>query len=588
MNKAEYVEDLLGKSKETHKGIFMTGPSEIQLLEDNLPEEAYNDDNIMTYSLGNCRCASDGKAIKQFHGHARVPNDATQVSLGHETLQVVLKADEKTGLKAGDIVFVTPGHSSVPINPITFETGDDGVLPSLGYSYRYLGGLREYNMIPISAIDFVRSQGFGNLFNVVDKKDTLSIVSLAHSEPFACNYGTNKFIFTKDSDDNFVYGVPPKAKIAYLAGTARMAMINLTIVAGVSDEDLPSVVYITGSQKKLDELKNFDLIKKLEAKGVVIELIDRTDSDIINKLQVHGKPSVVWTNFANADVYKQATAIIAEGGNINNYAGAADPTLVLEMEIAKAKSFADFAEEAKYQINSMHHNIQALDLNRHLGLSKIDTKVLLIGLDSDRENAYKNECGTAIISTEICKSGKYTDVFIAGEGDDVAKIYLELEPLLAKNAAVNFIDGNTTIQINSRLSHYTTRHQICGDNTPWGMTNTSEPHSDDMALQGENLIDFDWMVKGVCGLNHTIEMMDIVEKEAPFGSFFVFTDLADLPWLEVDKDIFAEAANNAKCDNLKNALQAASDEMSQNGNVWSRKVEEVMYDAMGITYPLSI
>ena len=35
--------------------------------------------------------------------------------------------------------------------------------------------------------------------------------------------------------------------MAYLSGTARMAMINLTIVASVADEDLP-MVYVTGSQ----------------------------------------------------------------------------------------------------------------------------------------------------------------------------------------------------------------------------------------------------------------------------------------------------------------------------------------------------
>ena len=163
---ASYADELLAASKQPHNGLYITGPSSIELRTDSLPAEYFSDDYIITASLGNCRCASDQKAIKQFHAHARVPNDAEAVALGHETLQVVLRAAESTGLKTGDKVFVTPGHSATPIDPSTFEVDhDNGVLPSLGYSYRYLGGLRTFNAVPVSAIDFVKSQGFGNLFN---------------------------------------------------------------------------------------------------------------------------------------------------------------------------------------------------------------------------------------------------------------------------------------------------------------------------------------------------------------------------------------------------------------------------------------
>ena len=106
-----------------------------------------------------------------------------------------------------------------------------------------------------------KAQGFGDFFNSVNPADTTSLVTLAHAEPFACNYGTNKHIYTFGVDGEFRYGVPPKAIVAYLSGTARMAMINLTIVASVPDEDLPPVVYITGSQAKLDEMEDYALIK---------------------------------------------------------------------------------------------------------------------------------------------------------------------------------------------------------------------------------------------------------------------------------------------------------------------------------------
>ena len=60
---------------------------------------------------------------------------------------------------------------------------------------------------------------------------------------------------------------------------------------------------------------------------------------------------------------------------------------------------------------------------------------------------------------------------------------LQSETQLARSAAVNFVDGDANVPIRSRNAHYVTRHQICGKNVPWYMTNTSEPHADDMLVQ---------------------------------------------------------------------------------------------------------
>ena len=53
-------------------------------------------------------------------------------------------------------------------------------------------------------------------------------------EPFACNYGANKYIYQEHADSGFGYE-HLRANVAYLAGTARMAMINLTVVASVPE-----------------------------------------------------------------------------------------------------------------------------------------------------------------------------------------------------------------------------------------------------------------------------------------------------------------------------------------------------------------
>ena len=58
------------------------------------------------------------------------------------------------------------------------------------------------------------------------------------------------------------------------------------------------------------------------------------------------------------------------------------------------------------------------------------------------------------------------------------------------------------------------------ENVPWHMTNTSEPHSDDMIEQANNPVSFDWMVKGVCGLSCS-QMMVQVEVETFWILLFI-------------------------------------------------------------------
>ena len=379
------------------------------------------------------------------------------------------------------------------------------------------------------------SQGFGNLFNPVSPKKNTSLISLAHAEPFACNYGTNKHIFTIDQNGEFAYGVPPRAIVTYLSGTARMAMINLTIVASVPDDELPKVVYITGSRSKLDEMENYALIKDLRDRGTQVVLVDRKDPHIISKLK-DGKSDVVWTNYASQETYQQAVSILADGGNLNSYAGAVDPDLLIEMPIGPADTYSGLEEEVSENIAEMHHNESPNDPVRYRGLSR-EARVAFLGFEDadDRLQAYLQKNAFSHKSFRLreihcCLKGLesasekdlFTDVFIAGSGEKAENSYANIESRLARSAAVNFIDGDLTVPIRSRHAHYVSRHQICGENVPWHMTNTSEPHSDDMVEQANNPVSFDWMVKGICGLSSVPHMMEKVEAEQPFGSFYSF------------------------------------------------------------------
>ncbi|MBC8347375.1 MAG: hypothetical protein O3A82_11135 [Verrucomicrobia bacterium] len=599
-SRQERAADLLENARLEHQGIFLTGPNEIRLLSDELPASAFDGNGFVLAGFGNCRCASDAKAIRQFDAHARVPHGVNQIALGHETLQLVLQAPEDSGFVPGDLVVVTPGHSSEPIDPSTFAPASDGVLAALGYSYRHLGGLRAFNAVPGSAPAFLKQQGFGNLFNKVGHHPDISLVSLAHAEPFACNYGTNKHVFTIGSDGEFRYGVPPRATVAYLSGTARMAMINLTIVAAVPDDELPSVVYITGSPGKLADMEEYALIRDLRRRGSRVVLIDRSDPEIISKLTEFGKSEVIWTNYASQATYDQACEIIADGGNLNSYAGASDPDLLLPMSVAHAPGFASIAEEVTAQIGAMHHNLGPNDPRRHRGLDK-EPRVALLGFDGqpERVDAYLKALpgGTEAhvpgddLSDRnlrsLTEASTYTDVFIASTGEEAAALYRKVEGRLARSAAVNFIDGDLVVPIGSRHAHYVSRHQICGSNVPWHMTNTSEPHSDDMVQQAQKPVDFDWMVKGVCGLRHVPVMMEKVESEQPFGSFFAFTELPDIPYVEVSAAAFDAAAENAEKP-VRTALELAAQVLRTNGEVWSREVEQALYTGYDKPYPLDL
>ena len=69
-------DQLLEAARKTHRGVFLTGPNRIEILTDELPESSFGGEEFLLASLGNCRCASDAKAIRQFDAHARVPSGA--------------------------------------------------------------------------------------------------------------------------------------------------------------------------------------------------------------------------------------------------------------------------------------------------------------------------------------------------------------------------------------------------------------------------------------------------------------------------------------------------------------------------------
>lgn len=594
------------RARQTHRGVFITGPGKLELIEDELPGDVFDGSHIITEALGNCRCSSDKKAIVQFHAHARIPASAERVALGHEVVQRVVEAPGGSPVSPGDLVLITPGHVATPHDPETFQPDPEkGVLTSLGYSYRYLGGLRQFNALPVDFIDIVRDQGFGNLFSRIPRHEKASLASLAHAEPFACCYGTIRNMFYRDEKGQFSYGIPPRARVAFLGGTARMAMIKLTILAARPDDELPERVGITGSPRKLEDLADYALIRDLKRRGVEVILVDRSAPDLVEQLTGEGLYNAVFTNYPSQEVFDQAVKIIERGGNLNNYAGAVDPDIAFDYVIDVVPPSDSPAEEARARIADMHHNRGHNDPVREGGLAK-EPRVALLGMSGqfDRLRAFLAELPAGaevelegIPSPELTEdfgdlefvdaANDLTDVFIAGRGSEARAIYEQIEPRLARSAAVNLIDGDTTLRIRSRHIHYASRHQICGPTIPYTFTNTSEPVAEDLARQGDEPIDFDWMVKGVSGLGESIEMIEEVTEKEPFGSFFVLTQLETFPHVAVSSEAFLEKAaslEEGSADRL--ALEAGARVLASNGDVWSREVERAIFAAHGLEHPL--
>ena len=590
-------------ARQPHRGVFITAPGQVELRSDRLPESWFAGGYVITESLGNSVCSSDQKAVQQFTSHARIPGDATQVALGHETVHRVVAAPPGTPVRPGQVVLITPGLSSTPVDPESFAPDpEDGVLAALGYSFRYAAGMRRYSGLPERVAEVVAEQGLGELFipipAAVGSHPATSLATLAHAEPFACCRGALRQMFTRGADGELVAGVPPDAGVAMLSGTGRMAMITLAILA--RGPQRPRRIAVTGSAGRLRQLGGTPLVTALRTRGVTVDLIDRSDRAALAALRSSGRFDVVITFYANQESYDLAAELVRDGGNVNNFAGASDPDVVLPMTIPAVPAAS--ASDADAALGEMIHP-EALGAERRIRGLAAPARVALAGFVAGdaRVDALLRTLppGTAVAGAgpadryprlAFGAAPPYTDLFIAGRGQAAARTYRESEQRLARDAAVHFLDGGTEIGIRSRHVHYLSRHQICGPTVPYYLTNTSEPSSADLAEHARDPIGFDWMVRRIAGLAAAPELIRDVGRRTPFGSHFVLTQLEDLPYVEVGAEPFRAAAateQQAGRTATAAALTAAADVLAASHDQWSRAVENALYHAFDLHHPLA-
>ena len=589
-------------ARQPHHGVFITAPGKVELRRDRLPERCFAGGYVIIESLGNSVCSSDQKAVQQFTDHARIPGGATAVALGHETVHRVVAAPPDTPVRPGQVVLITPGLSSTPVDPDSFAPDPDaGVLAALGYSFRYAAGMRRYSGLPERVAEVVAQQGMGELFipipSAVGTDPATSLATLAHAEPFACCRGALRQMFTRGSAGELVPGVPPDASVAMLSGTGRMAMITLAILA--RGPRRPRRIAVTGSAGRLRQLGDTPMVAALRDRGVTVDLVDRADRAALARLRSGDRFEVVITFYASQDSYDLAAELVHPGGNFNNFAGAGDPDIVLPMIIPAVPPAS--AGDVRAVLDEMIHP-QALGADRRIRGLASAARVALAGFGSGDARvdallrALPPATAVAVGNTRTGGAGAglarrfpelafdaappYTDLFIAGGGAAAARAYREYEPRLARDAAVNFVDGGTRIGIRSRHVHYLSRHQICGPTVPYYLTNTSEPASADLAEHARDPIKFDWMVRRVAGLAAAPELIRDVGRRTPFGSHFVLTQLEALPYVEVGAAPFRSAATAARQSGHAGVLAATGDQ-------WSRAVEDALYHGYGLLHPLA-
>ena len=602
-------------ARQPHHGVFITAPGKVELRRDRLPERWFAGGYVITESLGNSVCSSDQKAVQQFTSHARIPGDATAVALGHETVHRVVAAPPGTPVRPGQVVLITPGLSSTPVDPDSFAPDPDaGVLAALGYSFRYAAGMRRYSGLPVRVAEVVAEQGMGELFipipSAVGANPATSLATLAHAEPFACCRGALRQMFTRGTGGDggtLVAGVPPDASVAMLSGTGRMAMITLAILA--RGPGRPRRIAVTGSARRLRQLGGTPMVAALRGHGVTVDLVDRGDHAALDRLRSGARFDVVITFYASQESYDLGASLVRDGGNLNNFAGASDPDIALPMTIPAVTATA--VGDVRAALDEMIHP-EALGAERRVRGLASPARVALAGFGSGdaRLDSLLGALppGTAVAGsgTEAADAGPglagrfpelafgaappYTDLFIAGRGEAAAGAYREYEPQLARDAAVNFLDGGTQIGIRSRHVHYLSRHQVCGATVPYYLTNTSEPASADLAEHARDPICFDWLVRRIAGLAAAPELIRDVGRRTPFGSHFVLTQLEDLPYVEVGAEPFRAAAvteHQAGRTATAAALTAAAEVLAATHDQWSRAVEGALYRGYGLPYPLA-
>lgn len=281
------------------------GKSDLRLESFELPQ--IKDDEILAEVISDSVCMSSHKAAIQGPDHKRVPKDvATNPTIiGHEFAGYIRQVGRKWADK------FTAGHKFAIQPAMEYK----GSLDAPGYSFRYIGGMASFIIIPSSVMEC----------DCLLSYDGDAFFKASLSEPMSCIVGAVHAQFhTVHESYEPRMGVVAGGKCAILAGAGPMGMGCIDYL--VHGPRRPSLLVVTDIDKnRLERARQ--LLTPEDAKKNSVELVylDTSDSTkavaLLRDLSRGAGYDDVFVFAPVAPVIEQADAILGRNGCLNFFAG---------------------------------------------------------------------------------------------------------------------------------------------------------------------------------------------------------------------------------------------------------------------------
>lgn len=281
------------------------GKNDLRLESFELPP--LQDDEILAEVVSDSVCMSSHKAAVQGPDHKRVPDDVAQnpTIIGHEFAGYIRQVGKKWADK------FTVGHKFAIQPAMEYK----GSLDAPGYSFRYIGGMASYIVIPSSVMESDCLLSY--------EGDSFFKASL--SEPMSCIVGAvHAQLHTVHESYEPRMGVVTGGNCAILAGAGPMGMGCIDYL--VHGPRRPGLLVVTDiDRNRIERAKQ--LLTPEDAKRNSVELIylDTSDSgSAVARLRdlTNGRGyDDVFVFAPVAPVVEQADAILGRNGCLNFFAG---------------------------------------------------------------------------------------------------------------------------------------------------------------------------------------------------------------------------------------------------------------------------
>jgi threonine dehydrogenase-like Zn-dependent dehydrogenase len=281
------------------------GKSDLRLETFELPEP--KDDEILAEIVTNSVCMSCHKAALQGEDHKRVPNDvaANPTIIGHEFSGYIRHVGKKWAgqFKAGQKFSIQPA------------LGYKGSLDAPGYSFRYIGGMASFVVIPSCVMEMdcllpYEGEGF---------------FKASLSEPMSCIVGAAHAQYhTKIGSYQHLMGIVEGGRCAILAGAGPMGLGCVDYL--VHGPRRPKLIVVTDiDQARLDRAAQLMTVADAARHGVTLSYVNTAGvPDPVAMLKdVAGGEGYddVFVYAPVAPVVEQGDAILARNGCLNFFAG---------------------------------------------------------------------------------------------------------------------------------------------------------------------------------------------------------------------------------------------------------------------------